>query len=79
MEENETRNISELHPTDGFHCLKCGVDLRDWSRIEFDDSDEFVHEFEFKFCPNCGKKRCERGADDCDVKRHMQKQEEKNK
>ena len=64
MKGNETRNISELHPTDGFHCLKCGVDLRDWSRIEFDDSDEFVHEFEFKFCPNCGKKIIDEESED---------------
>ena len=30
-------------------------------------------------CPMCDKKRCERGADDCDVKKHMQKQERKDK
>jgi predicted RNA-binding Zn-ribbon protein involved in translation (DUF1610 family) len=64
MKENETRNISEFHPVDGFKCEKCGIDLRDWSRIEFDDSDEFVHEFEFKFCPNCGKKIIEEESDD---------------
>ena len=30
-------------------------------------------------CPMCDKERCERGADDCDVKRYLQRQEEKNK
>ena len=35
-----------------------------WNRIEFDDSDEFVHEFEFRFCPNCGKKIIEEESDD---------------
>ena len=30
-------------------------------------------------CPLCDKERCERGADDCDVKKYLQRQEEKNK
>lgn len=65
MKENETRNISEFHPVDGFKCEKCGIDLRDWSRIVFDDDDddEFVHEYEFNFCPNCGKKIIEESDD----------------
>lgn len=57
--KNETRNISEFNPVDGFKCEKCGIDLRDWSRIVFDEDDdyaEFVREYEFKFCPNCGKR-----------------------
>lgn len=67
MKENETRNISEFHPVDGFKCEKCGIDLRDWSRINFDEDDdysEFVTEYEFKYCPNCGKKIIEEESDD---------------
>lgn len=58
MKENETRNISQWHPVDGFICEKCGIRLEDWSRIVFDeeDNDKFVYEYEFQFCPNCGRK-----------------------
>lgn len=66
MKENETRNISELHPVDAFKCAKCGMDLRDWSRIVFDEDadDNFVYEYEFRFCPNCGKKIIEEESED---------------
>jgi predicted RNA-binding Zn-ribbon protein involved in translation (DUF1610 family) len=67
MKDNETMNISEFHTVDGFKCLKCGIDLRDWSRINFDEDDdysEFVTEYEFKFCPNCGKKIIEEDDED---------------
>jgi endogenous inhibitor of DNA gyrase (YacG/DUF329 family) len=67
MKDNETRNISELHPVDGFKCAKCRIDLRDWSRIDFDEEDgyeEFVKEYEFRFCPNCGRPIVEEETDD---------------
>lgn len=67
MKENETRNISEFRPEDGFECEKCGIDLREWCKIDFakdDDDAEVVTEYRFKYCPNCGKKIVEERDDE---------------
>lgn len=67
MKDNETRNISEFRPEDGFECAKCGIDLREWCKInlaEDDDDAEIVTPFVFKFCPNCGRKIIEEESED---------------
>jgi predicted RNA-binding Zn-ribbon protein involved in translation (DUF1610 family) len=66
MKENETRNISNFNPADGFICKKCGIRLEDWCQLEEDPDDGEIscHEYEFKFCPNCGRKIIEEGSDD---------------
>ena len=40
---------------DQFVCSNCGIELQDWHRVERDeDGDITYHEYEFKYCPNCG-------------------------
>lgn len=40
---------------DQFICSECGIHLQGWVRIDDDDYDDgIVHEYEFRFCPNCG-------------------------
>lgn len=43
---------------DQFVCSECGIELQDWVRVERDENDGDVtyHEYEFRFCPNCGRK-----------------------
>ena len=56
--QEETRNLNEDYSkVDQFVCQKCKIELQDWHRVERDEDDEDVtfHEYEFKFCPNCGK------------------------
>jgi len=50
---------------DQFVCSNCGIELQDWSRIERnEDGDDIIyHEYEFKYCPNCGAKIDERGKE----------------
>lgn len=56
--EQSTVNISPNNPVDGFLCEKCGFEAEDWSAIERDEEyqDMNYYEFEFKYCPRCGKK-----------------------
>lgn len=51
-----TRNIAEL--SDTFICEKCGIHLEDYVRAEYDeDAEDTTHYgYEFKFCPNCGRR-----------------------
>ena len=51
-------NISEMHPVDEFICSECGLIMRDLMRYEYDEDkgDESCYEFEFKYCPRCGRK-----------------------
>ena len=51
-----TKNLAEY--SDAFVCEKCGIHLEDWSKIEVDEDAEDVSvlEYEFKFCPNCGRR-----------------------
>ena len=45
----------EYADCDQFICSECGIHLQDWVRIyEEDYQDRIVHEYVFKFCPNCG-------------------------
>ena len=50
---NENHDYAEC---DQFVCSNCGIELQDWHRVERDEDDGDVtyHEYEFKFCPNCG-------------------------
>ena len=42
---------------DQFVCSRCGIELQDWCRVERDEDGEITyHEYEFRFCPNCGAK-----------------------
>lgn len=43
---------------DQFVCSNCGIELQDWHRAERDEDDGDItyHEYEFRFCPNCGAK-----------------------
>ena len=43
---------------EGFvECPECGIGLQDWHRVERDEDDDIsFHEYEFRFCPNCGAK-----------------------
>ena len=52
------KNESDNNPVDEFICSKCGFMTEDFSekRIDEDDGDVTYHEFEFRYCPNCGAK-----------------------
>ena len=51
------RNNSDYAECDQFVCSRCGIELQDWRRVERDeDGDITYHEYEFRFCPNCGAK-----------------------
>lgn len=56
--DSECNNVcKEYAECDAFICSNCGVYLENWSEVIFDDDGEkMLQEFEFKFCPNCGKK-----------------------
>ena len=49
---------SDYAECDQFVCSNCGIELQDWHRVERDEDDGDVtyHEYEFKYCPNCGAK-----------------------
>ena len=50
---NENYDYAEC---DQFVCSNCGIELQDWHRVErdIDTSDITYHQYEFKYCPNCG-------------------------
>ena len=52
------KNESNNNPVDEFICSECGFMTEDFSekRIDEDDGDVTYHEFEFRYCPNCGAK-----------------------
>lgn len=52
------KNESDNNPVDEFICSECGFITEDFSekRIDEDDGDVTYHEFEFRYCPNCGAK-----------------------
>lgn len=54
--EDVTRNVAEV--SDTFICEKCGIYLEDCVSVEYDEDteDTTFHEYEFKFCPDCGRK-----------------------
>lgn len=50
---------------EGFvECPECGIGLQDWHRVERDGDDDIsFHEYEFRFCPNCGCKMSKGGKE----------------
>ena len=56
--QSECENITEQNHVDEFQCSECGIVLCDWTEVktDVDDGDKTYHEYEFKFCPNCGAK-----------------------
>lgn len=51
---NENRDYDSC---DQFVCSNCGIELQDWHAVErSEDGDITYHEYEFKYCPNCGAK-----------------------
>jgi len=52
-----TRNIGiEYADCDQFVCENCGIELQNWNRVERDEDngDVTYHEYDLRFCPNCG-------------------------
>lgn len=51
-----TRNLAEV--SDTFICKECGIHLEDCVKCVYDeDAEDTTHyEYEFKFCPECGRK-----------------------
>ena len=59
LEERPTaHNCNEnFADCDQFVCSKCGIELQDWYRVEYDeDGNVTYHEYVFNYCPNCGRK-----------------------
>ena len=52
------KNESDNNPVDEFICSECGFMTEDFSekRVDMDDGEVTYHEFEFRYCPNCGAK-----------------------
>lgn len=57
-EEKTCKNISDMHPVDGFTCSECGISLEDYCEKEVDEEngDITYREYMFKYCPNCDAK-----------------------
>ena len=54
-----TYNINkEYADCDQFVCFKCGIELQGWTKVIRDEETEDIthQEYEFKYCPNCGRK-----------------------
>lgn len=55
------RNVAATHPSDMFVCGNCGFNC-DISELVYEDEDDSgmgvptAHEYECKFCPDCGSK-----------------------
>lgn len=58
IEQKTCKNISEMHPVDGFTCSECGISLEDYSEKEVDEEngDITYREYMLRYCPNCGAK-----------------------
>ena len=57
-EEKTCKNVSEMHPVDGFTCSECGISLEAYSEKEVDEEngDITYREYMLRYCPNCGAK-----------------------
>lgn len=57
-EEKTCKNISEMHPVDGFTCSECGISIEDYCEKEVDEEngDITYREYMLRYCPNCGAK-----------------------
>lgn len=47
-------NNQNYHEVDEFRCSVCGLHLEDWSRHVYEDGEEIIKEYVFKYCPECG-------------------------
>lgn len=47
-------NNQNYHEVDEFRCSVYGLHLEDWERHVHDGGAEFIREYEFKYCPECG-------------------------
>ena len=58
QEVKTCKNISKMHPVDEFTCSECGFSLADFveQRVDEEENDTTYHEYEIKYCPNCGAK-----------------------
>lgn len=56
MNSHITKNLADV--SDTFICKECGIHIADYSRIEYDEdeNDTTRYEYEFKYCPECGRK-----------------------
>ena len=56
MNEHVTRNLSNI--SDRFFCEKCRIYLENWMKCLYyeDTEDTKYQEYEFKFCPECGRR-----------------------
>lgn len=55
--EKTCKNTTKNHPVDEFVCSECGLVLQDYCRKILDeDGEEYLFEFEIKYCPKCGAK-----------------------
>ena len=56
--ENTCENIETESPSFRFKCSECGINLDNWEEWEYCEEfgEERVYEYEFSFCPNCGRK-----------------------
>lgn len=53
----KAENASDKHPSDEFVCSSCGLVCLDIERyqVDEDENDADCLEWEFQFCPRCGK------------------------
>jgi len=56
--DDTVTNLAEIADYDEFKCSKCGIRLSGWARVEIDEEDgDISHfEYEFKYCPECGRR-----------------------
>lgn len=52
--ENTTKNLSDDHGD--FICEKCGFAIGPMIKIVIDEGERILQLFEYKFCPECGRK-----------------------
>ena len=52
------KNETEINPVDEFICSNCGFITEDFSKLKIDEDngERWLSEFEIKYCPNCGAK-----------------------
>lgn len=62
-EDNSVINLAKVADCDEFKCSKCGIQLSGWTRVEEEDKDVSHFEYEFKYCPECGRRIAMDGGD----------------
>ena len=60
-----TKNLSEIAWCDSFICSKCGLHLEEWVKVEItEEYGKERFEYEFEYCPGCGRKIVEGDEDE---------------